>query len=59
MKAYFQKLLTECSNEEVLEKLQCNVVVLAIEYKYSSRFDKDVWEEFIDIQNELLKRMNK
>lgn len=54
-----QMMLTECSNEEVLEKLQCNVVVLAIEYKYSSRFDKDVWEEFIDIQNELLKRMNK
>lgn len=59
MKAYFQKLLTECSNEKVLEKLQCNVVVLAIEYKYKSRFDKDVWEEFMDIQNELLKRMNK
>lgn len=59
MRVYFQKLLTECSNEEVLEKLQCNVVVLAIEYKYSSRFDKDVWEELMNIRNELLKRMNK
>ena len=55
---YFQKILTDCSNKELLEKLQYNVIVQVIEYKHNSRVNKDVLKEFTDIQSELLKRMN-
>ena len=57
MRTYFQKILKECSNRELLDKLQCNVIVQAIEYKHNSKFNKDVLKEFTDIQTELLKRM--